>query len=220
MDGDFWDIYDRSRLFVGLSVVLVLMYFWSCEFEIQSLIFGPSKRQLIYSGALMTSRIDQGEFFRLPLSILLHGDLLHLGLNTSAMWVLGRLCETVYGGLRSLVLFLLSGLCGAMFSWTMGTTLTVGASGGLFGLIGALVVFGWKYKNEISDELGELLRSRLFVIGVLNLILGLFLPMIDNPSHFGGFFMGIVLGLILGFRGKLHKYVSSNPTKKADDNQI
>jgi len=180
--------------------------------------FGPSKRQLIRAGGLITSRIDRGELYRLCTSVFLHGDLLHLGLNTSAMWVLGRLCQTVYGGLRSFLVFFLSGLCGAMFSWAMGSSLTVGASGGLFGLIGALVVFGWKYKDEISDELGDLLRSRLFWVGILNLLLGLFLPMIDNPSHFGGFFMGIILGLMLGFRGDLQK-VTSTEGNQQDDQQ-
>ena len=216
MDKRFWNIYDRSYLFVVLSILLVLVYLGSCNFELQSVFFGPSKRQLIRAGALITSHIDRGELYRLCTSIFLHGDLLHLGLNTSAMWVLGRLCQTVYGGLRSFFVFFLSGLCGAMFSWTMGTTLTVGASGGLFGLIGALVVFGWKYKDEISDELGDLLRSRLFWVGILNLLLGLFLPMVDNPSHFGGFFMGIILGLMLGFRGDLQKVTSIEMNQQSD----
>ena len=79
----------------GLGVYLVL-----CS-ELQSVFLGPSKRQLIRAGGLITSRIDRGELYRLCTSIFLHGDLLHLGLNTSAMWVLGRLCQTVYGGLRS-----------------------------------------------------------------------------------------------------------------------
>ena len=141
MDRRFWNIYDRSYLFVVLSILLVLVYIWSCNFELQSVFFGPSKRQLIRAGGLITSRIDRGELYRLCTSIFLHGDLLHLGLNTSAMWVLGRLCQTVYGGLRSFLVFFLSGLCGAMFSWTMGSSLTVGASGGLFGLIGVVDSF-------------------------------------------------------------------------------
>ena len=106
MDKRFWNIYDRSYLFVVLSILLVLVYIWSCNFELQSVFFGPSKRQLIRAGGLITSRIDRGELYRLCTSIFLHGDLLHLGLNTSAMWVLGRLCQTVYGGLRSFLVFL------------------------------------------------------------------------------------------------------------------
>ena len=201
MDSVFWKVYDQTRLFVILSAILVFVYIWSCDFEMSKILFGPSKRQLIDSGGLMTSRIDQGEWYRLFSSLFLHGDILHLAFNTSALWVLGRMCETMYGAFRSVLLFLLSGLGGALLSWTMGATLTVGASGALFGLIGALVLLGWKYKDELSHDLGFLLRTRLFVIGILNLVLGLFIPMIDNPSHFGGFIIGIILGLM--FKGRI-----------------
>ena len=100
----------------------------------------------------------------------------------------------------SLEMLYLSGLAGAFLSWSMGATRTVGASGAIFGLLAALCIFGWKYREEMRGELGDLLRRRLLFWGSLNLCVGLIIPNIDNPSHFGGFICGCLLGAIVGHR--------------------
>ena len=92
---------------------------------------------------------------------------------------------------------LTSGLSGAVFSWSMGSAQTVGFSGALFGLLGALVIFGWKYRDELGDELSQMLGVRLAILGGLNLLAGFVLPMVDNPSHLGGALSGCVLGMLM-----------------------
>ena len=138
--------------------------------------------------------------WRLIASLFLHADLLHLLVNGGAVWVLFRLDGALFGSVRTLWLFLLCGMCGALLSWAAGTPSTVGASGGLFGLMGAAISYGWKYRAQLPDQLGGLLRRRLAFWGGLNLGMGVLFPMIDNHSHFGGFISGLIFGLLVDDR--------------------
>ena len=192
----FWRDWERARWSILPIVCLGLIYLWSCGTSPMRWIFGPTSRQIIQVGALSASLVDDGEVWRLGTTMFLHGDLLHLALNLSALWVLGGLMEAAFGLLRSSGIALCSGLCGAVFSWAMGAQQTVGFSGSLFGMLSSLVIFGWKYRFELGKELSQMLGIRLAVLGVLNLLAGFVLPMVDNPSHLGGALMGVVLGML------------------------
>ncbi len=92
----------------------------------------------------------------------LHGDGLHILLNALALWALGRLCEALYGPARFLWLFLMSGICGACFSWLGGNESSVGASGGIFGLMGAAITpgHGSFHTQQGRRPLKEMIRLR------------------------------------------------------------
>ena len=197
LEDKIWDAHARSYLSWILVVVLLAVHLWVAG---EDWIWGASARKLLSSGALNAQRIDGGELWRLSASLLLHGDLLHLVFNALAVLALGRLSQAIFGWIRSVEILYLSGLAGAFLSWSMGATRTVGASGAIFGLLAALCIFGWKYRGEMRGELGDLLRRRLLFWGSLNLCVGLFIPNIDNPSHFGGFICGCILGAIVGHR--------------------
>lgn len=126
----------------------------------------------------------------------LHGGPLHLLLNGLALYGLGRICETLYGPARLLALFVASALAGSLLSWAGGVPLSVGASGAVFGLLGAGLVFGMRHRSDLPPELQKVLGWSLAPWIALNLAIGL-LPMlpIDNWAHLGGLGAGALLAL-------------------------
>ena len=157
----------RHWLTYAFLIVLVLNYVYSCEFNFTNFIFGPRKEKLLELGALNSSSIDEGDFTRIMDSLFLHGDLLHLSLNGLALWVLGRLGESIYGPLRLLWIMIVSGIAGACLSWGFGAEQTVGLSGAIFGLLGAEVIYGWKNRARLQSGLGQALRLQLLFLGGL-----------------------------------------------------
>ena len=146
---------------------------------------------LVRCGAMRAPKIDAGELWRLVSCVFLHGDGLHILLNALALFALGRLCEALYGPSRFLWLFLLSGVCGACFSWLGGNATSVGASGGIFGLMGASIVFGWRYRHRLPEPMSVFLRRKLAPWVVVNLVIGAVVPFIDNLGHTGGSSAGV-----------------------------
>ncbi len=155
---------------------------------------------LVRCGAMRAPKIDAGELWRLVSCVFLHGDGLHILLNALALWALGRLCEALYGPARFLWLFLMSGICGACFSWLGGNESSVGASGGIFGLMGAAIVFGWRYRHRLPEPMSVFLRRKLAPWVVVNLVIGAVIPFIDNLGHTGGLVGGSVLAMVMGNR--------------------
>ena len=151
-------------------------------------------------GAMSPEDLDRGELWRLVSAAFLHANTLHLILNLVALLALGRLCEAIHGHTRLLWLFLLSSAVGACFSWMGGNELSVGASSGIFGLMGAAIVFGWRFRDHLPEDIGTFFRKRLLPWLILNLIIGLVVPMVDNLGHVGGLVAGVLLGATLGNR--------------------
>ena len=117
-------------------------------------VYPPWENALMIFGARSTYEITElGQYYRLLSCVFLHGDGMHLTLNMFALFGLGRLCEAAYGKARFLWLFVFSGLCGSLVSLKGGVGLSVGASGSVFGLLGAGVVFGFRYRKELPSPL-------------------------------------------------------------------
>jgi membrane associated rhomboid family serine protease len=158
-------------------------------------------------GANDVEGVAAGELWRLTASVFLHADLLHLFLNMLALFGLGRLIEAVYGPSRFLALFVLTGLAGALLSFLgrlpsldelEGASLSVGASGAVFGLMGAGVVYGRRFRRELPGAVGQVFGRGLMPWIVLNIFIGITVPRIDNLGHMGGLISGALLALVLG----------------------
>ncbi len=170
---------------------------------------GPLKAEVLLGlGANDASRVWAGEYWRLIASAFLHGNLLHLALNMQALFALGSWLEEELGALRLLLLYLGTALTGSAASVAFGSGgLSVGASGAVFGFVGALLALTFLAAgNQRRAMLAT--RRQLFFVVVLNLGLGFWMnnsggPMrIDNMAHLGGLVGGLVLGVGL-FAGKL-----------------
>jgi rhomboid protease GluP len=151
---------------------------------------------LIRFGAKFQPLIIQGEYWRLMTANFIHIGILHLALNSYALYLFGLQVERRFGRSRFIVLYLLSGLGGAILSYIGSSSLSAGASGAIFGLIGATTVYYATYRDAFGVQGRRQLSSLLLVMGY-NLLWGLMNPRIDNLGHVGGLVTGLALGWAL-----------------------
>lgn len=185
----------RLPLVTGLFAIIAVALF----FVSKDLGGGVVTREaLLALGAKARARIvEDGEAWRLLAANFLHRDAVHLGFNLFALLNIGTMLEGVYRRGDYVLLLVLSGLCTMGLSAAMSGPVTVGASGLVFGCLGAAVVFGWRY--------GELLplRYRIYFGGVVvgyaavMFYLGLKSGSTDNWGHAGGLICGLVMGFVL-----------------------
>jgi rhomboid protease GluP len=155
--------------------------------------------------------IRRGEVWRLLTAGLVHGGVLHLFMNGVVLLNLGPFVSSLFGSRRMLVLLWGGVLGGSLASFATNPSPSVGISGGLFALVGALLAFGLRHRRRLPPPVRRMLvRGPLEVI-VLNLALGLALPLIDNAAHLGGLATGFALALVLPLRPELRRALFPEP---------
>ena len=135
--------------------------------------------------------IFHGEYYRLVTSMFLHGGIVHLLFNMYALYILGDFIERIYGAKKYLAIYFVSGIVASIFSLYFSPVMGVGASGAIFGLLGAALVFAYNEK----DRIGKALVTNIIVSILLNVFIGLSMSNIDISAYFGGFIAGAILGL-------------------------
>jgi len=187
-----WDMLVAPRSYItGIIAACVALYVIAI---VLGTVWQPSLSHLLTPSNLalyklgMTGRfpIANGRWWSLITAIYLHGSLLHIAFNMLAVYQIGPLVERLFGPARFFILYTLSGLCGALLSTLAGTPLTVGASGAIFGLMGALIYFGYR-QNDLPRFL-PILRW-----AAINFLLGMVTPQVDNWGHAGGFVGGALV---------------------------
>lgn len=149
---------------------------------------------LIQMGAKVNILINRGEIYRLITSTFLHGGIMHILFNMSALNIIGKEVEYIYGSKKYILIYILSALSGSLFSYLFNpNSVSVGASGAIFGLLGAMLVFGLKEKNKIGKQYVKNILETL----AINVIIGITISNIDNYAHLGGLIMGALSALIL-----------------------
>lgn len=156
---------------------------------------------LINFGALNKYYVIFGDYYRLFTSMFIHIGIIHLAFNMYALYEIGPQIENFYGKIKFLIIYILSGVIGGLFSIALNNSISAGASGAIFGLFGALLYFGYYYRVY----LGNVLKSQILPIIILNLGLGFILEGIDIAAHFGGLIGGILISMILGVKYKSSK---------------
>jgi len=171
-----------TLLFVAIVAVFVLQ-----------LVVGD---RLIVLGANDGRLVRQGEVWRLVTSMFLHGSFVHLAMNAWALLQLGGLFEMLLGSRRLLLVYFASGIAGSCASAFFTHSLSVGASGAIFGLMGALIAFLLRHRDILTPGAKSLLGQLVLWAGV-NIALGASMPKIDNAAHLGGCAAGMLLGFAL-----------------------
>lgn len=116
----------------------------------------------------------------------------------ACLWQLGRFVETVYGSIAFTLIFLFAGIGGSLLSaWWNPPAVGVGASGAIFGLIGALLVFLAVHRKSIPLKALKSIRTGMLLFLVYNLLPGLFIRAIDTAAHVGGLLAGAMAALFL-----------------------
>ncbi|MET0523134.1 MAG: rhomboid family intramembrane serine protease [Jiangellaceae bacterium] len=144
--------------------------------------------------------VADGEWYRLLTAAFVHEQLWHLALNMYALWILGRMLEPVLGRWRFVTLYLLSGLGGAAASLLAPGVISYGASGAVFGLMGALFVVLRRFGRDVTAVL---------VILAINVVFGFVVPGIDWRAHFGGLITGAVLAFAFAHAPRAHRALVS-----------
>ncbi len=156
------------------------------EYSIADL-FGQKNNELIRAG----------QYWRFLTPVFLHGSPLHLITNALSIYWLGTQIERIYGGRRYLIIYILAGIAGNLVSFMRSPIPSLGASGAIFGLVGAGLIFPLRFRSLIRKEARDSILSQLLLITAINIGLGLSLPSVDNWAHMGGLAGGALVALFL-----------------------
>jgi rhomboid protease GluP len=158
-------------------------------------LFGAKYRPLIFAG----------QWWRLITAGFLHAGTLHIVMNSFGLLQMGPQVEMYYGTRRMVVIYFSSTVLGFLASTFVSGSFSVGASAGLFGLLGALLAITLRHEGRAVETMRS---SFLTVIGIL--VFGFMSPFIDNAAHIGGLIAGTLVGLAAG-RPKL---LSNHPVER------
>lgn len=174
-------------IFINI-VMFVLMYMLGNGSE--------NTNTLIDFGANYILLTKAGEYYRLITSGFLHIGVIHLLLNMYSLYIVGTQVEYFYGKVKYIIIYLFSLIMGSLFTVALSSinTVSAGASGAIFGLLGSILYFGVKYRGYIGNSL----VNQIVPVVVLNLIIGFTTPGIGNAAHIGGFVGGYLISMAVG----------------------
>ena len=137
-----------------------------------------------------------GQWWRLVTAGFLHGGLLHIAMNSWVLYDVGAQVEEIYGGTRLIVIYFLSSVFGFVLSTFWSSAISVGASAGIMGLLGAMIALGVRHRGSAA---GQALRSVYIRWVVYVLVIGLLPGLhIDNAAHIGGLAAGFGIAYLAG----------------------
>jgi rhomboid protease GluP len=156
---------------------------------------------VFYNGMKINSLVAAGEWWRLVSSMWVHLSFMHIAFNAYGLFIFAPFVERFYGGRRLMTIYMFSGLAGSIASFYFVDNPSGGASGALFGLIGAMLVFGFKHRKELPARVYRALTTGMLPWVVLNIGIGFFdaIPF-DNGAHIGGLLGGAAATLLIRSR--------------------
>ena len=183
----------------SLVIINILMYIIPILFGVYETILD---KYSIYGPA-----VRAGQYYRLITGTFIHANIFHLFFNCYALAILGSQLESFLGKPKYLAVYLFSAVIGSLFSVTFaGNYYSIGASGAIFGLMGSLVYFGYHYRVY----LGNVIKSQIIPLILMNLGIGFLVPGIDNSAHIGGLLGGALITVALGVKNKSSNFEKIN----------
>ena len=175
-------------------IVLIFLYFLTLPLDGQN--------EFLSRWAKVNELIRQGEAYRLFTSMFLHLNLMHILFNGYALFIIGRDVEALFGHVRFALIYFLGGLSGSLASFVFTDAPSVGASGAIFAIFGAEMVYFYQ-NRRLHGEIGRRHLNQLVILMLFNLGLGFFSSAtsgfrLDNAGHIGGLIGGIVLAWFIG----------------------
>ena len=180
----------------SLIAVNVLVFATACALGIS--ILGGRAEEYLRLGANFAPLTTDGAWWRIATCLFVHFGIVHLALNLWALWECGRLGEKLLGNANFAAVYLFAGMCGGMASllWSQ-QTITGGASGAIFGVLGALPACMLRAGASVPATALNRLRISMSTFVAYSLFQGFAQTGIDNAAHLGGLAAGFTLGLIL-----------------------
>jgi rhomboid protease GluP len=184
----------QSPVTVLFFAANVLMFVWMVIQGVDAM--NPTVGALLHYGANSGEGVAEGEWWRLLTCMFLHGGLIHLVVNMYSLRILGPFIEGLFGSATFFLVYMIAGFGGSVASCLWNPIgVSIGASGAIFGLLGALIAFFLTHRRAMRpDFFRSSIRRFVLVVG-LNLFIGFTIPQIDNSAHMGGLLAGFVCGL-------------------------
>lgn len=176
-----------TYIIIGINILIYVLTAFLSKNIMNSNIY-----VLVYLGAKVNELIASGEYYRLITCMFLHGGLIHLALNMYSLYVIGPLVERVYGRVKYISIYFIAGIISSLFSYIFSSGISIGASGAIFGLLGATLVFAITIRKTVGKDF----YNNILQVMVVNLIIGFSIPNIDNYGHIGGIVGGIIMAKI------------------------
>jgi len=187
-----------TYIIMGICILLYILTFLNSGNLINQ------DANLLYKfGGLVNFGNNYKEIYRLISSMFLHAGLLHLLCNMYSLYVIGPQLESFFGKTKFIIIYLISGIIGNLLSlaFLQDNIVSVGASGAIFGLLGALLYFGYHYRVYLST----VIKSQIIPLILLNLSIGFFASGINNFAHIGGLIGGVLVSMAAGVKYKSNK---------------
>jgi membrane associated rhomboid family serine protease len=170
-----------TRVLIGINVVIYLIG------ASQGAGFNDPGGSLYAKLWLDGPDLHNGGWWRLVTTMFLHASIVHIAFNLFALWVIGRPVEQYLGPVRYLGLYLVAGLAGSAGALLQTPGVTVGASGAIFGILGAMVILEWQVTGQLAGQAMSLVA--------INLVISFLIPGISWGGHVGGLIGGVLIML-------------------------
>lgn len=198
------DVFKRKIPYITLGIILINFVMFLLMY-----LFGNGSEDvvtLVNFGALYKDLVLRGDYFRLLTCAFLHIGVIHLLVNSYSLYVIGSQLESFLGRTKFLFVYLVSALCGSLMSITFNSYVSAGASGAIFGLLGSLLYFGFNYRVF----LGNVLKSQIIPLIILNLGLGFVVKGVDSAAHIGGLIAGCLATMAVGLKHRTSNFEKIN----------
>jgi rhomboid protease GluP len=195
---------DAQRYLPWATIVLIGLNLAMFAVELATggdLMWGPTPEKAFELGANFGPVTLDGEPWRLFTSMFLHFGIIHLASNMIfGLWFVGRIVEAMYGRPAYLAVYLVAGLAGSLASAIRANAVSAGASGAIFGVMGAFAAFLIAHRDRIDPEERKRQIQSVGTMIVLNIIIGLQMKGIDMGAHVGGLIGGFIAAYALEWR--------------------
>jgi rhomboid protease GluP len=178
---------------VTMALLVVIAIVFAYEFLTRAY---DSDQTMVAMGAIVPGLVRRGELWRLIASMFLHGGWLHWLANSWALYQLGTLYEVLFGSKRFAAIYFSTGIIAGVASSLYNHGPAVGASGAIFGILGAFIFSIRRSPLYRHQPWTRGLIGQLIFWIVVNIAIGFRLPFIDNVAHIGGLISGLIMGLI------------------------
>ena len=180
-------------ILINIFIFLIMYIFGKGSQDSYTLIkFGANNQYFV---------LQLKEYYRLFTSMFLHIGILHLFVNCYSLFIVGSQIESFFGKIKYIIIYIFSGLCGSLLSICFSNSISAGASGAIFGLLGSLLYFGYHHRLYLNNAI----RKQIIPLIVYNLLLGFLISGIDNAAHIGGLLGGILISMACGVKYKSTK---------------
>lgn len=187
------------RVWAMPTVMAACVVVWGASVAFGMNPFQPAPEELFQWGANSASAVQKGQWWRLVSAMFLHGGVIHLALNMFALWEAGLLVSRLFGNRGFLLIYFGAGIAGSAFSlhYAAQTNVSVGASGAVFGVAGALLATVIQHRGKFPVTRSKQLMTSMGIFIVYSLLNGFAKQGIDNAAHIGGLIAGVLLGWLL-----------------------